>query len=266
MRKFSRTVSLACEPSRSRSCTSLRSSMMRSAVCSTLSTKNPFSPSLICRRIPPTLPPPTAAPFHIASVTVSPNPSRIDFCNTTAARRCSAFTSVASSTVRTITRSSTELWIVSRITPASGSSRAALPSRTSVQSTCSRFDTERLDNAGRVLPRIKTRDLHDQRTICRDAVMCQTILDLVVRQFAVLGREWIDRRRDEPLTNGEVLGIFGQIVLLDETPQVVPRRWIRRGEIDVALPDPRRVRFFQVDHQRQRLRVMYDHGIAIVDM
>jgi hypothetical protein len=34
-----------------------------------------FSPSVIWWRMPPTLPPITAAPFHIASVTVRPNPS-----------------------------------------------------------------------------------------------------------------------------------------------------------------------------------------------
>src|SRR4051794_7124388 len=73
---------------------------MRSAACSTVSTRNPFSPSVICRRMAPTFPPITAAPFHIASVTVRPNPSRIDFCKTTAARRCRAFTRIGSSTQR----------------------------------------------------------------------------------------------------------------------------------------------------------------------
>src|SRR5438477_479392 len=47
--------------------------------------------------MPPTLPPITGAPFHIASVTVMPKPSRVDFCRTTAALRCSAFTSSGSS-------------------------------------------------------------------------------------------------------------------------------------------------------------------------
>src|SRR5882672_10271022 len=37
--------------------------------------------------MPPTSPPMTAAPFHIASVTVRPKPSRVDFCRMTAADR-----------------------------------------------------------------------------------------------------------------------------------------------------------------------------------
>ena len=51
---------------------------------------------LIWWRMPPTLPPMTAAPFHMASVTVRPKPSRSDFCTTTAERRCRAFTSAES--------------------------------------------------------------------------------------------------------------------------------------------------------------------------
>jgi hypothetical protein len=46
-----------------------------------------MTPSIICRRIPPTAPPTTGLPFHIASVTVNPNPSRSDFCTTTVATR-----------------------------------------------------------------------------------------------------------------------------------------------------------------------------------
>jgi hypothetical protein len=43
---------------------------MRWAASSTVFTRKPFSPSLICRRMPPTFPPTTAAPFHIASATL----------------------------------------------------------------------------------------------------------------------------------------------------------------------------------------------------
>jgi hypothetical protein len=56
------------------------------AASSTVATRKPLTPSSIWQRIPPGLPPMTAAPFHIASVTARPKPSRIDFFKTTAAR------------------------------------------------------------------------------------------------------------------------------------------------------------------------------------
>src|SRR5262249_3955323 len=69
---------------------------MRAAASSTEETRNPFPPSSIWCRMRPTFPPITGLPFHIASATVKPNPSRIDFCSTTAARRCNAFTNAVS--------------------------------------------------------------------------------------------------------------------------------------------------------------------------
>jgi hypothetical protein len=56
--------------------------------------------------MPPVLPPTTAAPFHMASATVSPNPSRIAFCITTAAFLCKAFTSAVSWVLMMMIRSS----------------------------------------------------------------------------------------------------------------------------------------------------------------
>ena len=43
-------------------------------------TRKPVSPSTICSGIPPTSPAIVGRPFHSASVTVRPKPSRIDFC------------------------------------------------------------------------------------------------------------------------------------------------------------------------------------------
>src|SRR3954454_1362005 len=137
IRKFCRTLSFAREPICSRRPGSLTSWTILVAVLSGVLSRNPFHSSLIWCRMPPTSPPIAAAPFLIASVTVSPKPSRVDFCRTTAADRCSAFTRVGSSTARTMMPSSATLSIVSRIFPPSGSSEALLPTSTSLQSTCS---------------------------------------------------------------------------------------------------------------------------------
>ncbi len=48
------------------------------------STSHPVSPSWICATIPPTRPATVGRVFQSASVTVSPKPSRIDFCRTAA--------------------------------------------------------------------------------------------------------------------------------------------------------------------------------------
>src|SRR5881394_3560053 len=148
--------------------------------------------------MPPTSPPMTAAPFHSASVTVRPKPSRSDFCRTTAAARCSAFTRVGSSTARTMMPSSVTLSIVLRIFPPSGSSEALLP--TSTVHLLSRL-SESLDYAHRIFPSIEPRNLGHQRTICRNFVVAQEFPHLPVGQLPVLRREWIDRRCDELLVD-----------------------------------------------------------------
>src|SRR3954451_5472560 len=45
--------------------------------------------------MPPTSPPMNGRAFQIASLTVSPNPSRVDFCTTTSACDWNALTSIA---------------------------------------------------------------------------------------------------------------------------------------------------------------------------
>lgn len=92
-----RTVSPALRPISSRSFLSPRSWTIRSAASSLDDTRNPFTPSWIWRRMPPTFPPMTARLFHIPSATVKPKPSRNDFCNTIAERVRNAFTREVSS-------------------------------------------------------------------------------------------------------------------------------------------------------------------------
>jgi hypothetical protein len=60
------------------------------------SVSTPVTPSSTCSASPPTAAASTAARFHSASVTVSPNPSRTLFCTTTTAERCMTLTSQGS--------------------------------------------------------------------------------------------------------------------------------------------------------------------------
>src|SRR5882757_8835523 len=48
--------------------------------------------------------------------------------------------------------------------------------------------------------------------------------------------------------------------------QVVPHRQVRRREIEVALPDPGHRPFWEMAHQRKRLRVVHDYGVAGAQM
>src|SRR5262249_35558920 len=57
-------------------------------------------PSTICSGIPPTSPPIVGRPFQSDSATVSPKPSRIDFCMTTSDWDWNAFTSIAPTLLR----------------------------------------------------------------------------------------------------------------------------------------------------------------------
>ena len=73
---------------------------MRWAACSALETRKPLSPSTICSGMPPTSPAMVGRPFHRASVTVSPKPSRIDFCISTSDWDWKALTSIAPTLLR----------------------------------------------------------------------------------------------------------------------------------------------------------------------
>ena len=68
---------------------------MRAAHCSTLSTRYPESPLSTCSGMPPTLPPMNGLPFQMASLTVRPKPSRVDFCTSTSECDWKALTSIA---------------------------------------------------------------------------------------------------------------------------------------------------------------------------
>src|SRR5947208_9622463 len=99
----------------------------------------------------------------------------------------------------------------------------------------------------------------------------ETLLDLGARQLAVLGRERIDRRCDEALLDRQFLGIFRQaedreVVLVRELTQILPPGGIGCGKIDVALPQPWRLLLPYIAHQRQRLRIVDDYSVAVLQM
>ena len=64
------------------------------------STSQPVTPSWIWSTIPPTRPATVGRAFHSASLTVRPNPSRIDFCSTAAESTWKALTSTAPTLLR----------------------------------------------------------------------------------------------------------------------------------------------------------------------
>ena len=91
---------------------------------------------MICSGMPPTLPPITGRPFHSASVTVSPKPSRIDFCIETSACDWKALTSIAPTLLRLLRilmSGSPSAWrkVLWKNSQPSGSSVAIDPTRAS---------------------------------------------------------------------------------------------------------------------------------------
>jgi hypothetical protein len=90
---------------------------------------------ITCRPMPPVSPPITGLPFHMASVTVSPKPSLMDFCRIMSAARCRALIFLCASGGRSRiwmsgSSSAASLTSLSTISP-SGSSVAPPPASTS---------------------------------------------------------------------------------------------------------------------------------------
>src|ERR1019366_4980197 len=79
---------------------SLRTPGPGGAHCPTVDTKKPVWPSEPWSGIPPTAPPMNGRAFQMASVTVRPKPSRVDFWITTSQWDWNAFTSIAPTLLR----------------------------------------------------------------------------------------------------------------------------------------------------------------------
>src|ERR671919_388789 len=102
VRNRSRTRAFPAAPILSRSHGFWSNSKRRSAHCSTESTRYPVFPSSTCSLSPPAFPAMTGFPFHIASETVRPKPSRIDFCKRTSESLWNAFTAVSPTPCRLV--------------------------------------------------------------------------------------------------------------------------------------------------------------------
>ena len=109
------------------------------------SIRSPLSPSTIWSWIPPTRVPTTGRRFHIASATVSPNPSAMLFWTTMSARRCSALTIAAFSSMSSIGRLTR--WIRCRRL-SSGSSRQAVSTSRQTASPSGSSETDAEGRAG----------------------------------------------------------------------------------------------------------------------
>ena len=140
----------------------------------------PVSPSRIWSWMPPTRLATTGAPFHMASATVSPNPSARLFCTTTVARRWSALTIAAFSAGSSIGRDTrctrARMSSGSAARRASTSSNTSSPSGSSVTAATAGPAIRRWasvrgampshepgEHAGRILEPVPARYLHDER-------------------------------------------------------------------------------------------------------
>ena len=156
--------------------------------------------------------------------TVRPKPSQVDFCRTTAADRCSAFTSVGSSAARMMMPSSAASLICSSIYPA----------LRIVGSIVAEEHERAVDLLARLAEGVN--DAHQGPSIGRtwksaspaddlsEFCSCQEFPYLPVGQLAVLRRKRVDRRRDELLADAEMLAIFGQ---REDAPSYCSMNWRR---------------------------------------
>src|SRR5918994_140591 len=127
-RKWSRTRSRAASPNArapSRSLISVPTVLPNSSRSVGSSISNPDSPCTTWSWIPPTLPATTGRAFHIASATVSPNPSAMLFWTTTSERRWIAFTIAAFSSTSSIGR--VARWTLALMSGGSDSRRSRIP-------------------------------------------------------------------------------------------------------------------------------------------
>ena len=205
--------------------------------------------------MPPARPPITGRPFQSASLTVSPKPSRSDFCSTTLAMRWNALICTEPTWWRFESRKMSRSpprasSVCSHTRNPSGSSVAIDPASSELGvGHLLAHDAERLDDADRVLPRVETADLAHDRPVDVDAVLARELLAERQRELEVLHRERVDARwRGDDAVHlerrGHELGHrpHRRVVQLDEGSEELPHLRVRVGEVDVAAPDPLRVR------------------------
>ena len=105
-------------------------------------------------------------------------------------------------------------------------------------------DPVAVDHAERVLPRVEARDLAHERPRGVDAQLVADVGRFVGGERHVLGREWIDRGRDDVhvavhARGNERLQMKDALrVVLHLRQELLERSRVRRREIEVAAPDP----------------------------
>ncbi len=125
-----------------------------------------------------------------------------------------------------------------------------------------------VDHAHRVLPRVEARHLAQQRAVHVDSELVAHVRGVLGREGHVLGRQRVDRGRAD--VHRRAVHAAGHVVLevedravvgADERDEPLDGRGVRRGEVDVAAPDPapRLLRHVLVD--RRRLRVVHDDRV-----
>ena len=117
MRNERRTCSRPAAPMRAISSGAFSRWRRRKAAPSTELTTYPVTSYTICWGSPPTKPPITGLPFHIASAAPRPNDSRTDFCSTMVAARCRALICSEASGGSSRTTTSGSACAVSRSSP-----------------------------------------------------------------------------------------------------------------------------------------------------
>ena len=218
--------------------------------------------------MPPTFPPITGVPFHIASVTVRPKPSRIDFLHDGRGSRLQGIDERAVVAVRQhqdALIAAPEKCLVDR--GAFGIVRGKIAEQHQRRIDLPACLFEGLDHALRILPGVEPGDLHDEWQIGRNVVMGEPLVHLGIAQLPVLDRKRVDRRHEEDLRWRETLCILAAtknrcVIFFDEPGQIVPESRVRPGQLDVAAPNPG-ILFLIVLDQRKRLRIVDDDIIVI---
>ena len=154
--------------------------------------------------MPPTSPPIIGRPFHCASVTVSPKPSRIDFCMQTSACDWKALTSIAPTLLRLLrilmsgSPSACRKVLVEELPALGVVGRHRADQRQLGVGHLLGDDPVGVDHPDRVLPGVEARDLADQRPVGVDPELLADEGRVLGRERHVLRRQRVDRRRADP--------------------------------------------------------------------
>ena len=129
-----------------------------------------------------------------------------------------------------------------------------------------------VDHAERVFPGVEAGNLGQERPADVDPELVDDVLRVLRRKRHVLRGKRVDRRRPDvhlgqPRDLRHVLVQVEDrgVVTADRRQQHVEDIPVRRRKVDVAAPHPFRVRAGEVIDHRDRLRVVHDHDVVLVD-